>query len=96
MYDNTEGDKVSYTRVTKIERSQIYEPRQAGNYDQIMKPIMKPAIPAAPIHAAPHFVAFFVPRIVVYASSQDFVETALIQPYLNTKVLDTDSLIDRR
>jgi hypothetical protein len=66
------------------------------NYDKIMIPIMKPAIPAAPIHAAPHFVAFFVPRIVVYASSQDFVETALVQPYLNTKVLDTDSLIDRR
>jgi hypothetical protein len=35
MCDNTEGDKVSYTRVTKIEHSQIYEPRQAGNYDQL-------------------------------------------------------------
>ena len=42
-------------------------------------------MPAAPIHATPHFVAFFVPRVVVYASSQDFVETALGQPYLNTK-----------
>ncbi len=39
----------------------------------------------APIHATPHFVAFFVPRVVVYASSQDFVETALGQSYLNTK-----------
>jgi hypothetical protein len=39
----------------------------------------------APIHATPHFVAFFVPRVVVYASSQDFVETALGQPYLDTK-----------
>ena len=27
----------------------------------------------------PHFVAFFVPRVVVYASSQDFAETALGQ-----------------
>jgi hypothetical protein len=43
------------------------------------------AIPAAPIHATPHFIAFFVPRVVVYASSQDFIETALGQPYLNTK-----------
>jgi hypothetical protein len=42
-------------------------------------------VPAAPIRATPHFVAFFVPRVVVYASSQDFVETALGQPYLNTK-----------
>jgi hypothetical protein len=40
---------------------------------------------AVPIHATPHFVAFFVPRVVVYASSQDFVETALGQRYLNTK-----------
>jgi hypothetical protein len=41
------------------------------------------AIPAAPIHATPHFVAFFVPRVVVYVSSQDFVETALssFQPF---------------
>jgi hypothetical protein len=39
----------------------------------------------SPIHATPHFVAFFVPRIVVYASSQDFIGTALGQPYLNTK-----------
>ena len=29
-----------------------------------------------------HFVAFFVPHIVVYASSKDFVETVLRQPYL--------------
>ncbi len=29
----------------------------------------------------PHFVAFFVARVVVYASSQDFVATALGQPY---------------
>jgi hypothetical protein len=42
-------------------------------------------MPAAPIHATPHFVAFFVARVVVYASSQDFVETALGQPYFNTK-----------
>ena len=42
-------------------------------------------MPAAPIHATPHFVAFFVARVVVYASSQDFVETALGQRYLNTK-----------
>jgi len=42
-------------------------------------------VPAAPIHATPHFVAFLVPRVVVYASSQDFVETALGQHYLNTK-----------
>jgi hypothetical protein len=41
-------------------------------------------VSAAPIHATPHFVAFFVPHVVVYASSQDFVETALGQPYLNT------------
>jgi hypothetical protein len=43
------------------------------------------SLPAAPIHAAPPFFAFFVPRVVVYASSQDFVETALGHPYLNTK-----------
>jgi hypothetical protein len=43
------------------------------------------SLPAAPIHATPPFVAFFVPRVVVYASSQDFVETALGQSYLNTK-----------
>ena len=42
-------------------------------------------MPAAPMHATPHFVAFFVARVVVYASSQDFVETALGQRYLNTK-----------
>jgi hypothetical protein len=42
-------------------------------------------MPAAPIHATPHFVAFFVAHVVVYASSQDFVETALGQPYLHTK-----------
>jgi len=42
-------------------------------------------MPAAPIHATPHFVAFFVAHFVVYASSQDFVENALGQPYLNTK-----------
>jgi transposase, IS30 family len=30
MCDNTEGDKVSYTRVTEVERSQIYALRQAG------------------------------------------------------------------
>jgi hypothetical protein len=29
------------------------------------------------VQATPHFVAFFVPRVVVYVSSQDFVETAL-------------------
>jgi hypothetical protein len=33
----------------------------------------------------PHFVAFFVAHVVVYASSQDFVETALGQQYFNTK-----------
>jgi hypothetical protein len=43
------------------------------------------ASPAAPIHATAHFIAFFVAHFVVYASSQDFVETALGQPYLNTK-----------
>jgi hypothetical protein len=32
-----------------------------------------------------HFVAFFVPRFVVYASSQGFVETILDQPGLDTK-----------
>ncbi|MEI6212319.1 MAG: hypothetical protein WCR06_11915, partial [bacterium] len=32
MCDNTEGDNVSYTRVTKIERSQFYVLRQSGNY----------------------------------------------------------------
>ena len=42
-------------------------------------------VSAAPIHAPPHFVAFFVPHVVVYASSQDFVENALGQPYLSTK-----------
>ena len=42
-------------------------------------------VPAAPIHATPHFVAFFVAHVVVYASSQDFVENALGQPYLSTK-----------
>jgi hypothetical protein len=36
-------------------------------------------------YATPHFVAFFVLRVVVYASSQDFVETALGQSNLNTK-----------
>jgi hypothetical protein len=45
-------------------------------------------VPVAPIHATPHFVAFFVPRVVVYASSQDFVETAFGQQYLNTKGAD--------
>ena len=40
---------------------------------------------SAPIHTTPHFVAFFVPRFIVYASSQDFVETALGQPSLDTK-----------
>ena len=44
-------------------------------------------VPAAPIHATPHFVAFFVARVVVYASSQDFVETALGQPYSTQKGL---------
>jgi hypothetical protein len=54
------------------------------------------AIPAAPIHATPHFVAFFVPRVVVYASSQDFVETALGQPYLNkTPVFSTVAKSDK-
>ena len=43
------------------------------------------AMPAAPIHATPHFVAFFVPRFVVYASSQAFVETTLDHPYLHTR-----------
>jgi hypothetical protein len=43
------------------------------------------ASPAAPIHATAHFIAFFVAHFVVYASSPDFVETALGQPYLNTK-----------
>jgi hypothetical protein len=52
---------------------------------ELEEPTKYSAIPAAPIHAAPHFVAFFVPRVVVYASSQDFVETALGQPYLDTK-----------
>jgi len=42
-------------------------------------------MPAAPIHATPHFVAFFVSRFVVYVSSQDFFETTLGQPYLDTK-----------
>jgi hypothetical protein len=42
-------------------------------------------MPAAPIHATLRFVAFFVPHVVVYASSQDFVETALGQPHLNKK-----------
>ncbi len=42
-------------------------------------------VPAAPIHATPHFVACFVAHVVVYASSHDFVETALGQPYFNTK-----------
>jgi hypothetical protein len=46
---------------------------------------MYSASPAAPIHATAHFIAFFVAHFVVYASSQDFVETALGQPYLNTK-----------
>jgi len=32
-------------------------------------------MPTAPIHATPHFVAFFVSHFVVYASSQDFFET---------------------
>jgi hypothetical protein len=36
MCDNTEGDKVSYTRVTDIERSQIYVLRQAGNYSDFL------------------------------------------------------------
>ncbi len=40
---------------------------------------------AAPIHATPHFVAFFVPHVVVYVSSQNFVETAHGQPYFNKK-----------
>jgi hypothetical protein len=35
------------------------------------------ASPAAPIHVTAHFIAFFVAHFVVYASSQDFVETAL-------------------
>ena len=43
------------------------------------------ASPAALIHATAHFIAFFVAHFVVYASSQDFVETALGQPYLDTK-----------
>jgi hypothetical protein len=38
---------------------------------------MYSASPAAPIHATAHFIAFFVAHFVVYASSQDFVETAL-------------------
>ena len=42
-------------------------------------------MPTAPIHATPHFVAFFVAHFVVYASSQDFVETTLGQPYFNPK-----------
>jgi hypothetical protein len=42
-------------------------------------------VPAAPIHATPHFVAFFVARVVAYASSQDFVETALGHPYSTQK-----------
>jgi hypothetical protein len=46
---------------------------------------MYSASPAAPIHATAHFIAFFVAHFVVYASSQDFVETALGQSYLNTK-----------
>jgi hypothetical protein len=45
------------------------------------------AIPAAPIPATPHFVAFFVPPVVVYASSQDFIETALSQSYLNIHMI---------
>jgi len=32
-----------------------------------------------------HFIAFFVAHFVVYASSPDFLEIALGQPYLNTK-----------
>jgi hypothetical protein len=42
---------------------------------ELEEPTKYSAIPAAPIHATPHFIAFFVPRVVVYASSQDFVET---------------------
>jgi hypothetical protein len=45
------------------------------------------AIPAAPIPATPHFVAFFVPRVVVYASSQDFIETAISESYLNIHMI---------
>jgi hypothetical protein len=37
------------------------------------------------MHATPHFGAFFVAHVVAYASSQDFVETALGQPEFNTK-----------
>ena len=43
------------------------------------------SMPAAPIHGALHFVAFFVSHFAVYASSQDLFETTLGQPYLDTK-----------
>ena len=39
------------------------------------------SMPAAPIHGALHFVAFFVSHFAVYASSQDLFETTLGQPY---------------
>ena len=62
----------------------LHQTKSASSASSVAK---KAPMPAAPMHATPHFVAFFVAHVVVYASSQDFVETALGQPYSTQKGL---------